>query len=353
MADAFGANCPRCGVSGVQRDESADARVNRPSGRRPRRELTQASVASAIGAILSAVVWFGSGCQQQQPAGAVDYYHRGDALYQEGKHEQAIASFREAIRIQPDFAVAYYVLGDALLEQGKLEEGIAALRDAIRQQPDNALALNRLGIGLSKQGKLEEAIAAYREAIRIQPNDADAHNNLGTALRDQGKLDEAIAEFREAIGIEPEDASAHNNLAWALVLSPKRPRRDYDEALIHARRAVERAPEDGDCFTTLALTEYRFGHAAESLAAAKQALELTDGGSAGGWFVLALACWQNGDEGQARTRFNQAVASTKQNAPPSTTLRQLWTEAAERLGQPGPDSAGAGSPAAAAQEKPR
>jgi len=402
MADAYGATCPRCGaplpanalaglcpcciLSDAQGAESAAPRVDRPSPRRPRRKLPLASVASAMGAILLAGVWFGSGCHQQ-PAGAVDYYNRGDALYHEGKQEQAIAAFREAIRIrpnyvaahailgaalkdqgkleeaiaefreairiQPDFAVACYVLGDALLEQGKLEEGIAALRDAIRLQPNNALAHNGLGVALSKQGKLEEAITAYREAIRIQPDDADAHNNLGAALRDQGKLEEAIAEFRQAIGIEPEDALAHNNLAWSLVLSANRPRRDYDEALIHARRAVERAPRDGTFFNTLALTEYRLGHGNESLAASEQSLALKNGGHAVDWFILALAYWQKGDRDQARSRFDQAIAWTKQNAPKSTSLRQLWTEAAELLGQPGPAAPGAGSPAAAAAEKPR
>ena len=361
-------------MSDAQGDESADPRVDRPSPRRPRRKLTLASVALATGAILLGGVWFGSGCQQQ-PAGAVAHYNRGDALYHEGKHEEAIAEFREAIRlrpdyvaahailgavlkdqgkldeaiaqfreairIQPDFAVAYYVLGDALLDQGKLEEGIAALRDAIRLQPDNALAHNGLGVALSKQEKLEEAITAYREAIRIQPDDADTRNNLGAALRDQGKLEEAIAEFRQAIQIEPDLALAHNNLAWSLVLSPRRRAAQYDEALIHARRAVERA-RDGTFLNTLALTEYRLGHGTESLAASEQSLALKNGGQAVDWFILALAYWQKGDKDQARSRFDQAIAWTKQNAAKSTSLRELWAEAAERLGQPGPDAAARG-----------
>ena len=64
--------------------------------------------------------------------------------------------------------------------QGKLDEAIAAYREAIRLKPDYAEAHSNLGIALAGQGKLDEAIAEYREAIRLKPDYAAAHNNLGT-----------------------------------------------------------------------------------------------------------------------------------------------------------------------------
>ena len=47
-----------------------------------------------------------------------------------------------------------------------------------------------------------------------------------------------------------------------------------------------------------------------------------------------------------------AIAWTKEKDPKNKELRQFWTEAAELLGQPGPDS-GTGSPAAPAVKKAR
>ena len=116
----------------------------------------------------------------------------------------------------PTTPTAHYNLGIALHDQGKLDEAIAEYREAIRLKPDYAEAHYNLGIALSDQGKLDEAIAEYREAIRLKPDSADAHNNLGIALQDQGKLDEAIAEYREAIRLKPDYAEAHNNLGIAL-----------------------------------------------------------------------------------------------------------------------------------------
>ena len=89
------------------------------------------------------------------------------------------------------------------MSQGKLDEAIAEFREAIRLKPDHAHAHPTSATPCTTRGKRDEAIAAYREAIRLKPDDAGAHSNLGNALKDQGKLDEAIAEFREAIRSSP------------------------------------------------------------------------------------------------------------------------------------------------------
>ena len=52
----------------------------------------------------------------------------------------------------------------ALKEQGKLEESIEAYQQAIHIQPDYANAYNNLGVALQEQGRLEESIEAYQQA---------------------------------------------------------------------------------------------------------------------------------------------------------------------------------------------
>ena len=69
----------------------------------------------------------------------------------------------------PDYAEAYSNLGNALRDQGKLDEAIAAYRQAIRIKPDYAEAYSNLGVALYDQGKLDEAIAAYRQASGSNP----------------------------------------------------------------------------------------------------------------------------------------------------------------------------------------
>jgi tetratricopeptide (TPR) repeat protein len=140
----------------------------------------------------------------------------GNALRGQGKPEEAIAEFREAIRLQPNHPWAHYNLGNALRAEGKLAQAIAEFREAIRLQPNHPWAHNNLGNALRAEGKLAQAIAEYREAIRLQPNLFVAHTNLGNALDNQGKLAEAIAEFREAIRLQPHRAEVHCNLGQLL-----------------------------------------------------------------------------------------------------------------------------------------
>ena len=60
------------------------------------------------------------------------YYNRGGDLHDQGKLKEAIAEYRESIRLKPDAADAdaHFNLGNALKAQGKLEEAIAEFRKA-------------------------------------------------------------------------------------------------------------------------------------------------------------------------------------------------------------------------------
>ena len=77
-----------------------------------------------------------------------------------------------------------------------MAEAIAEFREAIRLKPDDAWAHRKLGDALHNQGKMAEAIAAYREAIRINPDYAWAHIGLGQALRSQGDYAGSLAMYR-------------------------------------------------------------------------------------------------------------------------------------------------------------
>jgi tetratricopeptide (TPR) repeat protein len=230
---------------------------------------------------------------------------------------------------------------------------MAAYREAIRSQPDSADAHHKLGVIL-RDGRHEydAAAAEFREAIRLQPDHHWSHEDLGGILLHQGNREEAIAEFRTAVRTDALCTHSLNILAWTLAVPLKRPQREYDEAMIHARKAVEIQPGDSNLIGLLALTEYRVGRLAESIATTERAMALANGGDASDWFFLAMAFWQLGEKGKARMWFDKAVDWTKEKDPKNTDLRQFWTEAAELLGQPGPDAPRPGSPPAPAAEKP-
>lgn len=85
-----------------------------------------------------------------------------------------------------------------------LDEAIAEFREAIRLAPQCSGAYNNLGVALGQKKDSTGAIAALREAIRLDPNSDAPHNNLGIVFQATGQLDAAIAEFREGKTSIPE-----------------------------------------------------------------------------------------------------------------------------------------------------
>jgi tetratricopeptide (TPR) repeat protein len=103
----------------------------------------------------------------------------------------------EAIARYPAVVAHYrFTLGSALKAQGKLDEAVAAYREAIRLRLDFAQAYSGLVLALKAQGKLDEAVAAYRDVIRLKPDNAEAYFNLGGVLRAQGDYTGSLAMFR-------------------------------------------------------------------------------------------------------------------------------------------------------------
>ena len=193
----------------------------------------------------------------------------GLALAEGGKLDEAIAEYQSVLRIMPNFPHAHSNLGDALRRKGKLEEAIAECRTALRLKPEFPDARDNLGAALMLQGKLEEAIAEVRESLRLKPSSPEARAILGAALIRQGKLEEAIAELHEALRLRPSLSEAHDILADALHEQGK-----MDGAIAELREAVRFKPDFAEFHLRLSKLLYKQCRFVEALAELKQAHEL-------------------------------------------------------------------------------
>jgi tetratricopeptide (TPR) repeat protein len=87
--------------------------------------------------------------------------------------------------------------------KGQLDDAIAEYREAIRLNGSFAAAHRDLATALERKGQQEEAIAEYRGAISLKKDDFAAHYNLGGLLRDyKHDYDGAIIAFREALRLK-------------------------------------------------------------------------------------------------------------------------------------------------------
>jgi len=131
---------------------------------------------------------------------------------QAGYWQNGVTLFEHSLEVTANNSLSQYSLGVALHHQGKIQEAIAHYTEALRIKPEYAEAHNNLGFVLAQQGKIQEAIAHYTEALRIKPDYPTAHTNLGIILAQQGRNQEAITHFVEALRIKPEYAEAHFSL---------------------------------------------------------------------------------------------------------------------------------------------
>jgi len=166
--------------------------------------------------------------------GAKAHSNLGTVLTAQGKLNEAITAYREAINVQPDLTLPYLGLGNALTRQKKLGEAAAVLKKALDLDPHFAAAWTTLGLVLKEQGKPDEALAATNRSLAIDPKDAAPWSNLGHLRKGKQDLAGAIEAYKKALEIDAQLPEAWDGLGTALLFQ-----KDYAGAVAAHQKAVQ------------------------------------------------------------------------------------------------------------------
>jgi predicted Zn-dependent protease len=119
------------------------------------------------------------------------YFHelKGQMLFENGRIEDAIPPYRDAVRLAPASALLQIGLARALIETEKPAdsgEAIGHLKEALQREGDNAFAWRLLGVAQGRTGQQGLADLAFAEyALRVgKPDDARLY-----AKRAENKID--------------------------------------------------------------------------------------------------------------------------------------------------------------------
>ncbi|MBL8548749.1 MAG: sulfotransferase [Hyphomonadaceae bacterium] len=161
---------------------------------------------------------------------------RGVAAHQAGKLDEALKSYRAALKIQPNDAEASSLCGLALLHGGEAAEAMPLLQHAVAQEPEQVGFRLNLAEGLAQTGKPEAAMAELRRILARVPTNAVALSRLHglesealLAARDWARL------YASALAWTKADLGA--TAAWRALARAA----FEDGLLIEAIRAFERA----------------------------------------------------------------------------------------------------------------
>ncbi|KAL1140813.1 hypothetical protein AAG570_000741 [Ranatra chinensis] len=187
-------------------------------------------------------------------------------------HTEAIAHYREAIRLHPEYEQAMNNLANILRDEGNISEAESLLRKAVAIRPEFAAAWMNLGIVLSNMKRSDEALECYKTALIHRKNYPDCYYNLGNLFLAKNKYAEAYAAWRQATTQKPTHSIAWNNMIVMLDSIGK-----LEEAKSMGLEALNGLPKDSALHFNLANTLGKQGHYEEAEEHFKQAIKIRPG----------------------------------------------------------------------------
>jgi tetratricopeptide (TPR) repeat protein len=144
-------------------------------------------------------------------------------------------------RISPAVGHYHYLEGRALLGAGDAAAAVASLREAARLEPGRAPTLIALGRALNRQKLYAEAKPPLLQGLSLEPESVEAVGALAEAEEGLGELKDAEDHARRALVLAADDPTA--NLVVAMVLMKQEKFQEARDALLKAAAADPASPK--------------------------------------------------------------------------------------------------------------
>jgi len=182
-------------------------------------ETPRAGSILALVAVLAAAAAAFAGGDAERAAGLNE---KGLRLAHEGRLEDAVRAFEEALGAAPDDADIKRNLGRCaanygveLLGKGDVLGAEAATRKARDLLPTDAVVRLNLATCLEERGYPARAAVEVRKALEFGPEIALAHDRMGTLHYREGRIEDAALEWEKAAKLAPADKPLAERLANA------------------------------------------------------------------------------------------------------------------------------------------
>lgn len=187
------------------------------------------------------VVLGAAACSRDPEVAKREYVQSGDEYLADGKVDEAIIQYQNAIQQDPRFGEAYFKLATAAMRKGDLqtayEESLRAA-DLLPEDVDAQVLAGQMHV-LAKQ--FPDAQSRAERALALDGDNVDAHILLGNALAGLQDLDAAVSQVEQAIATDPDRADAYASLGGLQFVRGNR-----EEAEAAFLRGVQIAPDSID-----------------------------------------------------------------------------------------------------------
>ena len=131
-------------------------------------------------------------------------------LARQGHTDEAIANYREALKIDPNASGVHFELAEMLNSQpSRRDEAEKEYLAELASNPRDEKSECRLGDLAAVGGDQKAAAEHYERALKLQPNDPDANIGLAKALMTLNQTEKALPLLELAVKLDPTNAVAH------------------------------------------------------------------------------------------------------------------------------------------------
>jgi tetratricopeptide (TPR) repeat protein len=175
----------------------------------------------------------------------------------------------KALTENPKAGDVYVLRGNYLGKNGKVDEAILDFEQALSLQTHNFSLFEGLGNAYGTKGKPEKAVEMFTKAIEIQPLEAGPYYNRGIANLGIAP-EKSIPDFKRALELYPANAPRINaGLAYAYLQS-----KDYKMAVTTFDLAIQGGNLDPANYLNRSVAKFNLGDKAGAIADCKQAIAL-------------------------------------------------------------------------------
>lgn len=186
-----------------------------------------------------------------------------DAYLKDGRAQDALTQYSEALALAPEREDAIFGMGMAYRELGDLDQAGAAFETVVKNNEDNEMkALNKrlqashfyLGVIFREKGEYDAAIDNFRTALGMNRSDADTLVELGKTFALKGDNEDAMSAIEIALAFVPDYREAYEALEDIAVATENDLEARYAQAMLtvfdgHADRVTDElraVAEEGD-----------------------------------------------------------------------------------------------------------
>lgn len=169
----------------------------------------------------------------------------GDKYYQEGRIDEAVIEFENAIKLSSNYVNVRNSLGICYGIKSRLDEALKEFDEAISLDPNETMAIHNKGLIYSMKGESKKAKEYFKRADSLSPDIFEIKFHLGKLYFDEKNYDKSIEHLSEAVQLK------ESSMALYCLASSLSEKKQFEDAVKYCKKAVKLSPDMSDAISLL------------------------------------------------------------------------------------------------------